>query len=98
LFAFRLARQCGYPHPRMMLAQMTSSEFGEALAYDRIDPCGEYRNERRHGQHMAMLANFNLNLDEPAKPVEFMNFMNQPEEPDLTPEQIEARLDRIFGG
>lgn len=81
----------------MMLEQMTSSEFGEAMAYASIDPCGEFRNELRHGQIMHLLDRVNFKRNEPLQPLDFMNFMDRPPEPELTPEQIEAQLNGIFG-
>lgn len=85
----------------MMLQQMTSSEFGEAMAYASIDPCGEYRNELRHGQQMAMTANINRDSSkrsEPYSPADFMNFIERPETPEPTQEENFARIDKeAFG-
>lgn len=81
----------------MMLEQMTSSEFGEAMAYASIDPCGEYRNELRHGQMMHLLDAANFKRDEPLQPLDFMNFIDRPPERELTPEEVEAQLTGIFG-
>ncbi|QXE85969.1 hypothetical protein KP003_16640 [Geomonas nitrogeniifigens] len=76
---------------------MTSSEVGEMLAYDSIDPCGEYREELRHGQmmHLFHLANFKNDGD--LLPVDFMNFTKQPEPEETEVERL-ARIDKeVFG-
>jgi hypothetical protein len=100
LLAFRLALQCGYPHPRMMLERMTSNEFYEAMVYAIVEPYGENREELRHGQLMHLLDRANFKRDTPLKPIDFMNFVNRPEEkePELTPEEMAKRIDReVFG-
>jgi hypothetical protein len=40
VFAFRLARELGYPHPDRMLAEMTSSELADWRAYHELEPFG----------------------------------------------------------
>lgn len=65
-----------------------------------IEPFGEFRSELRHGQVMSMTANMNRDTKQRAEPfsaVEFMNFTEKEPEKVLTPEEIEAHFDRIFG-
>lgn len=84
-----------------MLADMPASVFQEWQMYDRIEPFGEFRSELRHGQTMALTAN--LNRDPKSKPepfnaMDFMNFIEKPEEKELTPEECFAKIDRdVFG-
>lgn len=76
---------------------MSSSQFLEWMAYAAIEPFGEFRNELRHGQQMALAANINRDAKktQPFKPVDFMNFIEQPE---LTLEEEIERIDReVFG-
>ena len=55
------------------------------MAYSSIEPFGEIREEIRHGQKMAQVANINRNPKkrrDPFKPVEFMNFIEEPDKKD----------------
>jgi len=100
LFAFRLAIQCGYPHPRMMLERMTAREFREAMAYALVEPYGESREELRHGQMMHLLDAANFKRSKKATPADFMNFIDRPEPQKVTlnQDEMQARVDReIFG-
>ena len=102
LFVYRLALALGYPSPEHLLATITSSQLAGWMAYAAIEPFGEYRSELRHGQQMALQANINRDSKrkpQPYTPAEFMNFVDSPEEErsEPTPEEIEAKLERIFG-
>jgi len=74
--------------------------MNEWFAYNAIEPFGEYRSELRHGQQMAFHANLNRNEKERSEPFlasEFMNFVEKAPERKLTPEEIEAHADKLFG-
>ena len=81
---------------------LTSSQLAGWMAYAAIEPFGEYRSELRHGQQMALQANINRDSKrkpQPYAPAEFMNFVDSQEEErsEPTQEEIEAKLERIFG-
>lgn len=64
-----------------------------------IEPFGEFRSELRHGQSMAMTANMNRDTKakpEPFEAFDFMSFVEKPKERELTPEEVEALLDKMF--
>ena len=79
---------------------LTASQLQGWFAYEQIEPYGEFREELRHGQIMSL--HLNLNRDPKTKPEPFnaidcMNFIEREPEKVLTPEEIEAHFDRIFG-
>lgn len=80
---------------------MSSSQFSEWLAYAAIEPFGEFRDELRHGQMMALHCNINRDSKtkpEPFHPVEFMNFSDAPDNQPATLEEEIDRIDReVFG-
>ena len=47
MFAFKLCRELGYPHPDYLLDQLTSSQLSEWMVYDTIDPIGKWRDDMR---------------------------------------------------
>lgn len=54
----------------------------------------------RHGQQMALTANLNRDSKtrpEPFNALDFMSYTERPPEKELTPKEIEAHFDRIFG-
>lgn len=78
---------------------MTASQLNELIAYHDIEPFGEMRNELRHGQQMAMVANINRDSKlkpEPFKAKDFMNFVQSEPEKIYTVEELEAYADKIF--
>lgn len=82
----------------MLLASMSSSQLTEWMAYASIEPFGEHRAELRHGQQMHLLDRAHFKRDEPLSPVDFMNFVDRPEETKLTPQEMAQRIDQeIFG-
>jgi ABC-type thiamine transport system substrate-binding protein len=77
---------------------MTAEQWNGWLAYSAIEPFGEYRSELRHGQLMQLTNAAHFKSDgEPKTVASFMNFLNDPEERQLTPEEIESALAGIFG-
>jgi len=80
-----------------MLAGMSTRTFRNWQIFYSIEPFGENRAELRHGQQMALAANINRDTKrrpEPYNALEFMNYVEQPPEPELTPEEAFARIDR----
>jgi hypothetical protein len=85
-----------------MLECLTARQLNDWYNYNEIEPFGEYRNELRHGQQMALFANVNRNTKKKPEPFiarDFMNFVEIKEEPEkeLTTEELEAYAERIFG-
>lgn len=100
MFLFRLALALGFPHPDYLTQQLTCSQLMDWMAFSSIEPIGEYRNELRHGQMMALHCNINRDSKskpEPYRAIDFMNFIEKPEEKELTPAEIEAELTRLYG-
>jgi len=76
---------------------LTARQFSEWLAYANIEPFGEFRQELRHGQQMALQAN--LNRDPKRKKdayqtKEFMNFIEFGKEKEDEFERIDRE---VFG-
>lgn len=98
MFCFRLALALGFPHPHHLLAQLTASELSQWMAYAAVEPFGEFRDELRHGQLMALHANVNRDPQarrEPFRADEFMNFYDRQEQPAVeTPQQSAERIRR----
>lgn len=72
------------------------------MDYNAIEPFGEYRNELRHGQMMALHCNLNRDAKKQPDPftaLDFMNFTDMQKEPEreLTEEELEAYAKQIFG-
>lgn len=55
---FRLCLKLGYPHPDILLDQLTSNQISEWEAYDKLDPIGEWREDYR----MAVLDSLIVNI------------------------------------
>lgn len=80
---------------------MTIRQLRELELYYTIEPFGEYRDELRHGQQMAL--HLNLNRDPDKRPAPFtarecMSFEEPEEERIYTDEELEAYADKIFKG
>lgn len=56
-FAFRLCLELGYPHPDVLLSQITSRQFGEWMAYYNVEPFGDNRADLRSGILASVFAN-----------------------------------------
>lgn len=79
---------------------LTAKQLNEWYAYMNIEPFGEFRQELRHGQAQAMLANINRDTKQRSEPftaIDFMNFVEQVPEKELTLAEIEAHFEKIFG-
>jgi len=79
---------------------MTAAQLNELLAFNSLEPFGEYRSELRHGQQMAL--QLNLNRDpkqrhDPFNALECMNFTQKPPERVYTAEELEKYAAKIFG-
>ncbi len=79
---------------------MTASQIAEWMAYDNLEPFGEYRSELRHGQSMAMTANMNRDSKERPEPygaMDFMNYIERPAEKKLSLEEVNSIFQGFFG-
>lgn len=77
-FYFRLARELGYPHPDYLLDELTSQQITEWLAYNEIEPIGDWVHELRFARLMALITNIFTKIfgkkgnTKQAKPNDFM--------------------------
>lgn len=55
---WRMAHRAGLPHPDF-LPPLTSSQIGEAFAYERVEPSGPARDDFRFGVVLEVLLNAN---------------------------------------
>lgn len=63
----------GIPHPRILSEQLTSREITDWIAYEMVEPFGEYRADLRAGIVAATVANVHRPKGRRAfKPEEFM--------------------------
>ena len=79
---------------------MSARQLHELVGYYDIEPFGEFRQELRHGQQMALTANTNRDPKarlEPFRAKEFMNFLEAEPEKIYTVEELEAYASKIFG-
>ena len=71
-----------------MLSEITSGQFAEWMAYSRLEPWGEDRDDLRMGIVASVIANSNRGKGKkPYKPQDFM--------PDFEPEDEAAAIERI---
>ena len=79
----------GYPHPDILLEQITSRQLGEWIAYYRIDPWGEERADLRSGIVSSTMANINRKKGAKAfKPSDFMPEFIKQKEDDMDAKQV----------
>lgn len=93
---WRIATALGYPHPRRLLAGISSSELTELLAFHAVEPLGEERGDLRAAIVASTLANVNRDSRKrprPYKPEEFMPFHHR--EPESA-EALSARIKAAF--
>ena len=81
-----------------MLGEMTSAQFAEWLAYSRLEPGGEERDDLRMGVLASMIANmFREKGKKPAQPTDFiLNF--EPENEEAKVQRMLESLRRGLGG
>lgn len=81
-----------------MLGEMTSAQFSEWLAYSRIEPWGEERDDLRIGILASMIANmFREKGKKPAKPSDFILDFGLVDE-EAKAKRALASLQRVLGG
>jgi hypothetical protein len=96
LFAFRLCLQLGLPHPDYLIKQLSCSQFNEWMLYYQAEPWGEYRDELRNGKLCALI--HNANFTNRVKTIDYMDYVDRPEEKPMTPEETIAQIDKeVFG-
>lgn len=59
MFLFELALALGFPHPRHLLAELTSQEVTEWMAFYALRPFGYARESKLHGVLAAFFYNAN---------------------------------------
>jgi len=81
-----------------MLSEITSRQFAEWMAYSRLEPWGEDRDDLRMGIMASVIANSNRGKGKkPYKPQDFMpNF--EPEDEAAAIERIRENLRKTLGG
>ena len=81
-----------------MLSEITSAQFAEWLAYSRIEPWGEERDDLRTGILASMIENiFRDKGKKPAKPSDFiLNF--EPEDEQTRVQRMIESVRRSLGG
>ena len=81
-----------------MLGEISSAQFAEWMAYSRLEPWGEDRDDLRMGIVASVIANSNRGKGKkPYKPQDFMpNF--EPEDEAAAIERIRENLHKSLGG
>ncbi len=75
------------------MRKISSREFADWMAYDRIEPFGEMRADLRSGIIAAAVVNVNRGRGQKPFPAsDFMPKFDEPERKVMTAAQIEARL------
>ena len=93
---FRLALKLGCT-VRELQARMSSSEFGEWVAFYSIEPFGDHIEDLRTGTLAALIANVNRAKDTPPyKPTDFIDWGYKPEVKSGPP-SAEAMAITVFG-
>ncbi|CAJ8906256.1 Uncharacterised protein [Burkholderia pseudomallei] len=83
---------------RQLLANIDSKELTEWLAYDRMEPIGEFRADLRAGIIAATMANYGgRDIRVPRKPSDFMPLLEREEEKPLLLADPNAQAELILG-
>lgn len=91
---FRLAALCGRWDVDGLLSDMTPAQWGEWIAYDRIEPIGEKRADLRNAQHLAhLLRMMSAMVGGDPDSIEERNFL--PYVPELQPVAAPVQDERI---
>ena len=81
-----------------MLAEMTSAQFAEWMAYAQLEPWGEERADLRAGIIASTMANsMRSKKGKPFKPQDFMPKF-EPEDEEVTAAKMMARMRAALGG
>lgn len=81
-----------------MLAEMTSTQFAEWMAYAQLEPWGEDRADLRAGIVAATMANsMRGKKGKPFKPADFMPRF-EPEDEEATAAMLMAKMRAALGG
>ena len=83
---------------RQLLANLDSAELTEWIAFDRMEPIGEFRADLRAGIVASAVANYGgRDIREARKPSDFMPFLERPEERPLLLPDPNAQAELILG-
>ncbi|WP_050865136.1 phage tail assembly protein T [Burkholderia pseudomallei] len=81
-----------------MLANLDSAELTEWVAFDRMEPIGEFRADLRAGIVAATVANYGgRDIRVPRKPSDFMPLIEREEERPLLLTDPNAQAELILG-
>lgn len=81
-----------------MLSEITSKQFAEWMAYSRLEPWGEERDDLRMGIVASTVANVNRGKNQKAfKPTDFMPSF-EPETEEQAAERMIAKARAALGG
>ena len=90
--------QLGYANPDRMLADMQPHHLGEWLAYHRINPWGQWRDDLRSGIVASVIANVNRDPKRKPEPFTASDFIPQFErvEPDAPAPDLDEKIMAFF--
>ena len=81
-----------------MLSEITSKQFAEWMAYSKLEPWGEERDDLRMGIMASTIANVNRGKNQkPFKPTDFMPQF-EPETEEQAAERLIAKAMLALGG
>ena len=86
---------------RRLLAEITSAELTEYMAYERLEPFGEARADLRAGIVASTVANHGMSPPRrPMRPLDFMPLVREPDAPirPADPDQHAALLAKTLFG
>ncbi len=93
MFLFRLAKELGMTVARLQ-SEMGNDELVEWMAYDRIDPFGDWRGDAHAGIIASVVVN-TLSKNGRAKPTDFVLKFSETVAPD--PQEALSRIARKLG-
>lgn len=83
---------------RQLLASLDSAELTEWMAFDRMEPIGEFRADLRAGIIASTVANYGgRDIREARKPSDFMPLLERPEEKPMLLADPNAQAELILG-
>lgn len=83
---------------RQLLANLDSAELTEWVAFDHMEPIGEFRADLRAGIVAATVANYGgRDIRVPRKPSDFMPFIEREEETPMLLDDPNAQAELILG-
>lgn len=90
---YRLSLALGYAHPRYLLAQLTSAELSEWMAYYSIEPFGQDRQDYGHAMTAASIKNAFRIKGAWVNPIDLMPRFERPEKKAVAAKQKQTTGD-----